>query len=77
MKDGYIKVAAATPKVKVADCPYNTKLIIDEMEDAREKGVNVLVFSELTISSYTCGDLFLQGPLLRDAKKGLLEVREA
>ena len=77
MKDGYIKVAAATPKVKVADCPYNTKLIIEEMEDAREKGVNVLVFSELTISSYTCGDLFLQGPLLRDAKKGLLEVREA
>lgn len=77
MKDGYIKVAAATPKVKVADCPYNTKLIIEEMEAAREKGVNVLVFSELTISSYTCGDLFLQGPLLRDAKKGLLEVREA
>lgn len=77
MKDGYIKVAAVTPKVKVADCPYNTKLIIEEMEDAREKEVNVLVFSELTISSYTCGDLFLQGPLLRDAKKGLLEVREA
>lgn len=77
MKDGYIKVAAATPKVKVADCPYNTKLIIEEMEDARKKGVNVLVFSELTISSYTCGDLFLQVPLLRDAKKGLLEVRDA
>lgn len=77
MKDGYIKVAAATPKVKVADCPYNTKLILDEMADAMEKQVKVLVFSELTISSYTCGDLFLQAPLLRDAKKGLLEIRDA
>lgn len=77
MKDGYIKVAAATPKVRVADCPYNTKLILDEMEDAKDKGVQILVFSELTISSYTCGDLFLQGPLLRDAKKGLLEITKA
>ena len=77
MKDGYIKVAAATPKVKVADCPYNTSLILAEMEDAKKKGVQILVFSELTISSYTCGDLFLQGPLLREAKKGLLRVAEA
>ncbi|MEE1313862.1 MAG: NAD(+) synthase [Lachnospiraceae bacterium] len=77
MKDGYIKVAAATPKVKVADCPYNTNLIIDEMKKAREKGVHILVFSELTISSYTCGDLFLQGPLLRDAEKGLIAIRDA
>lgn len=77
MKDGYIKVAAATPKVRVADCPYNTKLILDEMEDAKDKEVQILVFSELTISSYTCGDLFLQGPLLRDAKKGLLEITKA
>ena len=77
MKDGYIKVAAVTPKVKVADCPYNTKLVIDEIADAREKNVQLIVFPELVISSYTCGDLFLQGPLLRDAKKGLLEIVEA
>ena len=77
MKDGYIKVAAVTPKVKVADCPYNTKLVIDEIADAREKNIQLIVFPELVISSYTCGDLFLQGPLLRDAKKGLLEIVEA
>ncbi|MDO4942420.1 MAG: NAD(+) synthase [Lachnospiraceae bacterium] len=77
MKDGYIKVAAVTPKVRVADCPYNTKLILDEIADARKKEVNLIVFSELTISSYTCGDLFLQGPLLREAKKGLLEIVKA
>jgi NAD+ synthase (glutamine-hydrolysing) len=77
MKDGYIKVAAVTPKVKVADCPYNTNLMIEEMKDADKKGVQVLVFSELTISSYTCGDLFLHQPLLRDAKKGLLDIKEA
>lgn len=77
MRDGYIKVAAVTPKVKVADCPYNTNLMIEEMKDADKKGVQVLVFSELTISSYTCGDLFLHQPLLRDAKKGLLDIKEA
>ena len=45
MKDGYIKVAAVTPKVKVADCPYNTKLVIDEIADAREKKCSVDRFS--------------------------------
>jgi NAD+ synthase (glutamine-hydrolysing) len=77
MKDGYLKVAAVTPKVKVADCPYNTNLILESMEDARKQGVKLIVFSELTISSYTCGDLFLQGPLLREAKEGLLKITEA
>ena len=47
MKDGYIKVAAVTPKVKVADCPYNTKLVIDEIADAREKNVQLIVFPNL------------------------------
>jgi NAD+ synthase (glutamine-hydrolysing) len=77
MRDGYIKAAAVTPKVKVADCPYNTGLIKESIQDAKKNGVNLLVFPELVISSYTCGDLFLQGPLLRDAKKGLLEIAEA
>ena len=77
MKDGFIKVAAATPKIKVADPAYNAEEIIKIINETAENGTSLLVFSELTISGYTCGDLFLQQPLLTECKKQLLRVVEA
>ena len=50
MFDGFIKTAAATPKIRVADCEYNADAIIELMNDAREKGVNILVFPELCVT---------------------------
>ena len=75
MKDGFIKVAAATPKVKVADPEYNTKKIIKIIRQARDEEASLLVLSELAVSGYTCGDLFLQDPLLDESLRGLLEIK--
>lgn len=77
MKDGFIKVACATPKVKVADPVYNAGEIIKIIKETGANGASLLVFSELTISGYTCGDLFLQEPLLRECKNQLLKIAEA
>ena len=74
MKDGYIKVAAATPKVKVADTVYNGQLIKALMKECTDNGAKVVVFPELCITGYTCQDLFLQEILLREAKDALLEI---
>lgn len=74
MKDGFIKVGAVTPKIKVADVLYNSNLIIDEINKACENNVNLLVFPELCITGYTCSDLFLQETLLRNAKEALLNI---
>ena len=76
MKDGFIKVSAATPKVKVADPEYNTKEIIKIIRQAGDEEANLLVFSELAVSGYTCGDLFLQDPLLEESLKGLMEIKK-
>ena len=75
MKDGFIKVAAATPKVKVADPEYNTKEIIKIIRQAGDEEASLLVFSELAVSGYTCGDLFLQDPLLDESLRGLMEIK--
>lgn len=77
MKDGFIKVAAATPKIKVADPAYNTEEILKIINETEKKGASILVFSELTISGYTCGDLFLQQPLLTECKNQLLRITKA
>jgi len=77
MKDGFIKVAAATPKIKVADPVYNTEEILKIIDETEKKGASILVFSELTISGYTCGDLFLQQPLLTECKNQLLRIVKA
>ena len=69
MKDGFIKVAAASPKQKVADCDYNGEQILECIKMADQEGVKILVFPELCISGYTCGDLFLQDTLLEGSKK--------
>ena len=77
MKDGFIKVAAATPKIKVADPAYNTEEILKIIDETEKNGASILVFSELTISGYTCGDLFLQQPLLTECKNHLLRIVKA
>lgn len=77
MKDGFIKVVAATPKIKVADPAYNTEEILKIIDETEKNGASILVFSELTISGYTCGDLFLQQPLLTECKNQLLRIVKA
>ena len=77
MKDGFIKVAAATPKIKVADPAYNTEEILKIIDETEKNGASILVFSELTISGYTCGDLFLQQPLLTECKNQLVRIVKA
>lgn len=77
MKDGFIKVAAVTPKIKVADPAYNTEEILKIIDETEKNGASILVFSELTISGYTCGDLFLQQPLLTECKNQLLRIVKA
>lgn len=69
MKDGFIKIACATPDVRVADCGYNADRIIEMITEAHDKGVKIVCFPELSITAYTCGDLFLQDALLSAAKK--------
>ena len=74
MKDGFIKVAAATPKIRVADCEYNASEIIRLCREADALGVKILVFPELCVTGYTCGDLFLQDTLIDAAAKALTRI---
>ena len=71
MKDGFIKVACATPKIKVADVDFNVEIIKNMMLEASSKGAKIIVFPELSITGYTCQDLFYQHTLLDKAKEGL------
>ena len=74
MKDGFIKVAAGTPHIKVADCGYNQEQILQEIRKAAAAGVQLLVLPELCLTGYTCGDLFLQDLLLREAQEALEQL---
>ena len=77
MKHGFIKVAAATPKIKVADTQFNTKAIIDKITEAYGNGARIIVLQELCITGYTCQDLFGQELLIEGAKDGLRAVMQA
>lgn len=74
MKDGYLKVAAITPDLKVADTTYNTERICEKIKECSALGVKVMVFPELCITGYSCGDLFLQDILLKKALKSLKKI---
>lgn len=76
MKDGFIRCAAMVPKVTVADCTANEREIIRLLDEADEAGANVVVFPELCITGYTCGDLFLQDKLTNEAMQSLLRIAE-
>ena len=71
MKDGFIKIACATPELKVADCDYNADKIIELIKEAHGKGVKIICFPELSLTGYTCGDLFLQSALLNSAEENI------
>ena len=77
MRDGLIKVAAGTPRIRVGDCRYNAEQIFTLMREADKQGVRILCLPELCLTGYTCGDLFLQDTLLRGAEEGLATVLEA
>lgn len=74
MKDGFIKVAACTPEIQVADVDFNVDKIISQLEKCREEGVKVAVFPELCITGYTCQDLFFQNALLHKAMEGVVKI---
>ncbi len=76
MKYGFVKVAAAVPRVKVADCNYNTEQIENLIAQAEGQGVEVICFPELSVTSYTCQDLFHQQLLLEEAETSLLKLVE-
>ncbi len=77
MLDGFIKVATASPDLRVADCDGNAEKIIKEYKAAKAKGVKLLVFPELAVSSYSCGELFRQQVVLEGCKRGLAKIKEA
>lgn len=74
MKDGFLKIACASPDVRVADCDYNSDRIISNVREAHDAGVKIICFPELSVTGYTCGDLFLQDTLLKSAEENLLRI---
>ena len=74
MQKGYIKVGAAIPGVKVADCDYNVEQIEQLISQAEENGVEIVVFPELCVTGYTCQDLFRQQALLIQAEAGVFRL---
>ena len=77
MNHGFVKVAAAIPDVKVADCHYNVQQLIALIEKAESQDVEIMVFPELSITAYTCADLFAQQLLLDESLQGLGQLVEA
>ncbi len=76
MDYGFVRVAAATPNIKVADCFYNAKNIIEDIKKAEKNKTSIICFPELCITGYTCSDLFLQDSLIEDSKSALKEILE-
>ena len=76
MKHGFIKVAAVTPDIRVADVAYNQEQIIEKMKEAAKLGAKLIVFPELCVTGYTCSDLFEHEILLNAAKQALFEIAE-
>ena len=74
---GFLKVAAAIPHVRVADCAYNASRIVALAEQAAQRGVEIVAFPELSVTGYTCGDLLLQPTLLDAADEALEEIVRA
>ena len=74
MKDGFIKVAAISPKMKVADVAFNTTEICEKIDEAAKEKAKIVVFPQLCITGYTCGDLFFQRTLLSSAKDALCRI---
>jgi NAD+ synthase (glutamine-hydrolysing) len=76
MKHGFIRVAAAVPELRVGACGYNSGKIAEMIRDAEDAGVEIVLFPELSITAYTCADLFQQDRLLRSALEGLGKIAQ-
>lgn len=76
MKHGFLKVACATPQIKVADCTYNVNELISIAKEANDQHIKVLVFPELCITSYSCADMFFSNVLLDSSHKALVKYIE-
>lgn len=76
MKHGFVKVAALTPKIRVADPAWNAEAILKKIKEAQENKAKIMVFPELCITGFTCQDLFLQERMLEEAKKALLRIKD-
>ena len=74
MKDGFVRVAAAIPKISVADTTANTEAILVKIREMQALGAKIMVLPELCITGYTCQDLFWQNRLLTQAKEALLQI---
>ncbi len=78
MKDkGFIRTGAAVPKIKVADLEFNKKQIIESINKAEERNIDILVFPELSLTGYTCGDLFFQSIIIKKTQELILEISKS
>src|ERR1035437_4565203 len=75
MNNGFVRVAAAIPELRVADCAFNVARMADLIRKGEEEKVQVICFPELSITAYTCADLFFQQQLLVNAEKALNELQ--
>ena len=76
-ENGFVRAAAASPALRVADCAYNAQQIIAAMRTHAADGVQLLCLPEFTLTGYTCSDLFLQETLCRGAEDGLIQILDA
>ena len=76
VQDGFLRVAAATPKVRVGDVSANSAAVLECVYDAAREGVRILVLPELCLTGYTCGDLFHDRALLRACERALKSLLE-
>ena len=74
MTYGFIKTACVSPRMKVADCAFNSEEIVKGAAEAAGNGASIIVFPELSITGYTCGDLFFQESLQRTAREQLVSI---
>ena len=77
MKYGFLRTAAVSPALHVADCAYNTQQIIAAMRAQAVAGTKLLCLPEFALTGYTCSDLFLQETLCRGAEEGLIQILDA
>lgn len=74
MKDGFVRIASASPRLKVADCRYNAEEMIKLIQDASAKSTAAVIFPELAVTGYTCGDLFKERTLISGAEAALARI---
>ncbi|MBN2428536.1 MAG: NAD(+) synthase, partial [Deltaproteobacteria bacterium] len=71
---GFLRIAVASPELKVGDITFNTKKICQAIDRAREQDCFFIIFPELCVTAYSCADLFMQNLLLAETRKAILEI---